>query len=187
MNADQLEIKIAQGAKPGEGGQLPGKKVLTALAVPRLASRGAGHHLDDTSICSARQRSSGFLRIRGRNQHAALPSSATLMWTMPRAGVAVHRQPAAVEAGRAADQPAAAPRHLLHRGPGAAHLRPPHGRAAQPGELILPVSYVKISIGPPMDTTPALMRKHMTRGGVEHSDLSTQPDPRYVPSASRCP
>jgi glutamate synthase (ferredoxin) len=27
VNADQLEIKIAQGAKPGEGGQLPGKKV----------------------------------------------------------------------------------------------------------------------------------------------------------------
>ena len=27
VNADQLEIKVAQGAKPGEGGQLPGKKV----------------------------------------------------------------------------------------------------------------------------------------------------------------
>jgi glutamate synthase (ferredoxin) len=26
VNAAQLEIKIAQGAKPGEGGQLPGKK-----------------------------------------------------------------------------------------------------------------------------------------------------------------
>jgi len=25
MNAKQLEIKIAQGAKPGEGGQLPGE------------------------------------------------------------------------------------------------------------------------------------------------------------------
>ncbi len=35
VNADQLEIKIAQGAKPGEGGQLPGKKVrqVTALRV----------------------------------------------------------------------------------------------------------------------------------------------------------
>ena len=27
VNADQLEIKVAQGAKPGEGGQLPGSKV----------------------------------------------------------------------------------------------------------------------------------------------------------------
>jgi glutamate synthase domain-containing protein 2 len=27
VNADQLQIKIAQGAKPGEGGQLPGHKV----------------------------------------------------------------------------------------------------------------------------------------------------------------
>lgn len=26
-NADELQIKIAQGAKPGEGGELPGKKV----------------------------------------------------------------------------------------------------------------------------------------------------------------
>src|SRR6185295_398841 len=27
VNADELQIKIAQGAKPGEGGQLPGHKV----------------------------------------------------------------------------------------------------------------------------------------------------------------
>ena len=27
VDADQLQIKIAQGAKPGEGGQLPGHKV----------------------------------------------------------------------------------------------------------------------------------------------------------------
>ena len=26
-NADELQIKMAQGAKPGEGGELPGKKV----------------------------------------------------------------------------------------------------------------------------------------------------------------
>lgn len=26
-NADEIQIKIAQGAKPGEGGELPGKKV----------------------------------------------------------------------------------------------------------------------------------------------------------------
>ena len=27
VNADQMQIKVAQGAKPGEGGQLPGHKV----------------------------------------------------------------------------------------------------------------------------------------------------------------
>ena len=32
MNADQLEIKVAQGAKPGEGGQLPGAKVNPYIA-----------------------------------------------------------------------------------------------------------------------------------------------------------
>ena len=29
MSAEQIEIKVAQGAKPGEGGQLPGAKVNT--------------------------------------------------------------------------------------------------------------------------------------------------------------
>ena len=28
VSADELQIKMAQGAKPGEGGQLPGHKVL---------------------------------------------------------------------------------------------------------------------------------------------------------------
>ena len=37
VNADQLEIKIAQGAKPGEGGQLPGKKVSPYIANLRYA------------------------------------------------------------------------------------------------------------------------------------------------------
>ena len=33
-NADELQIKIAQGAKPGEGGELPGQKVQVRLAAP---------------------------------------------------------------------------------------------------------------------------------------------------------
>jgi glutamate synthase (NADPH) large chain len=65
VNAEELQIKIAQGAKPGEGGQLPGPQ--------------------------------------GRRAH--------------RPGA--HSTP-----GRHAHLPAAAPRHLLDRGPGAAHLRP---------------------------------------------------------------
>ena len=66
--ADELQIKIAQGSKPGEGGQLPGHKVSVEIA-----------------------------RLR-------------------------HTQP-----GRRADLAAAAPRHLLDRGPRAADLRPAPG------------------------------------------------------------
>jgi glutamate synthase (NADPH/NADH) large chain len=64
-NADDIQIKMAQGAKPGEGGQLPGHKVYPWVAKTR------------------------------------------------------HSTP-----GRRPDQPAAAPRHLLDRGPGPAHPRP---------------------------------------------------------------
>jgi glutamate synthase domain-containing protein 3 len=38
--ADQLEIKIAQGSKPGEGGQLPGKKATAFIAALRHAQPG---------------------------------------------------------------------------------------------------------------------------------------------------
>ena len=70
-HAEELQIKIAQGSKPGEGGQLPGHKVTVG-----------------------------------------------------------DRAPAAHTAGRGADLAAAAPRHLLDRGPRAARLRP---AAGQPG------------------------------------------------------
>nr|YP_009295830.1 ferredoxin-dependent glutamate synthase [Schimmelmannia schousboei]AOM64765.1 ferredoxin-dependent glutamate synthase [Schimmelmannia schousboei] len=40
INAQQLEIKIAQGAKPGEGGQLPGKKVSPYIAELRNCKPG---------------------------------------------------------------------------------------------------------------------------------------------------
>ena len=65
VNADQLQIKVAQGAKPGEGGQLPGPQ-----------------------------------------------------------GRPLHRPAAPLDAGRRPDLAAAAPRHLLDRGPQAADLRP---------------------------------------------------------------
>ena len=65
VNADDLQIKMAQGAKPGEGGQLPGPQ-----------------------------------------------------------GVPVDREDAVLHARRRSHQPAAAPRHLLHRGHQAAHPRP---------------------------------------------------------------
>jgi len=40
VNADELQIKIAQGAKPGEGGQLPGHKVSEAIARVRHTTPG---------------------------------------------------------------------------------------------------------------------------------------------------
>jgi glutamate synthase (NADPH/NADH) large chain len=41
VNADVLQIKIAQGAKPGEGGQLPGHKVTAEIAALRHAVPGS--------------------------------------------------------------------------------------------------------------------------------------------------
>ena len=40
MSAQQIEIKMAQGAKPGEGGQLPGKKVSEYIASLRNSKPG---------------------------------------------------------------------------------------------------------------------------------------------------
>ena len=42
VNADDLQIKMAQGAKPGEGGQLPGKKVYPWIAKTRHSTPGVG-------------------------------------------------------------------------------------------------------------------------------------------------
>ena len=56
VNAEVIQIKIAQGAKPGEGGQLPGDKVDKLIATLRYANPGVTlispppHH-DIYSIC----------------------------------------------------------------------------------------------------------------------------------------
>ena len=42
VNARELQIKMAQGAKPGEGGQLPGSKVYPWIAKTRHATPGVG-------------------------------------------------------------------------------------------------------------------------------------------------
>ncbi len=73
-NADDLQIKMAQGAKPGEGGQLPGTKVYPWIAKTRHSTPGVGP-----------------------------------------------------------DLPAAAPRHLLDRGPQAADPRPEERQPARRG------------------------------------------------------
>ena len=41
-NADELQIKISQGAKPGEGGELPGRKVDANIARIRYSTPGVG-------------------------------------------------------------------------------------------------------------------------------------------------
>ena len=42
VNADELQIKMAQGAKPGEGGQLPGHKIDEVIAAVRHSIPGVG-------------------------------------------------------------------------------------------------------------------------------------------------
>jgi glutamate synthase (NADPH/NADH) large chain len=42
VNSDDLQIKMAQGAKPGEGGQLPGHKVYPWIAATRYSTPGVG-------------------------------------------------------------------------------------------------------------------------------------------------
>src|SRR5690606_37138326 len=42
VHADDLQIKMAQGARPGEGGQLPGHKVWPWIARTRHATPGVG-------------------------------------------------------------------------------------------------------------------------------------------------
>ncbi|MEM9711993.1 MAG: glutamate synthase large subunit [Actinomycetota bacterium] len=42
VNSDDIQIKMAQGAKPGEGGQLPGKKVWPWIAKTRHSTPGVG-------------------------------------------------------------------------------------------------------------------------------------------------
>merc|ERR1719478_1756083 len=41
-NAQEIQIKMAQGAKPGEGGELPGAKVLSNIAKARFSTPGVG-------------------------------------------------------------------------------------------------------------------------------------------------
>ncbi len=42
VNSDEIQIKMAQGAKPGEGGELPGRKVFKEIAQVRYSTPGVG-------------------------------------------------------------------------------------------------------------------------------------------------
>ena len=84
VNADELQIKVAQGAKPGEGGQLPGHKVDRYIASLRHSTPGVGlispppHH-DIYSIEDLKQL---IYDLRCANPRARVRSSS---W--PRSGV----------------------------------------------------------------------------------------------------
>ena len=51
VNAEVIQIKIAQGAKPGEGGQLPGHKVNEMIATLRYAKPGVGLISPPPAVC----------------------------------------------------------------------------------------------------------------------------------------
>jgi glutamate synthase domain-containing protein 2/glutamate synthase domain-containing protein 1/glutamate synthase domain-containing protein 3 len=72
VNADELQIKIAQGAKPGEGGELPGHKVDAAIARTRHSTPGVGlispppHH----DIYSIEDLAQLIYDLKNANRHA---------------------------------------------------------------------------------------------------------------------
>ncbi|UJL46922.1 glutamate synthase large subunit [Virgibacillus sp. NKC19-16] len=72
VNADELQIKMAQGAKPGEGGQLPGNKVYPWVAGVRGSTPGVGlispppHH----DIYSIEDLSQLIHDLKNANRHA---------------------------------------------------------------------------------------------------------------------
>ena len=72
VNADDLQIKMAQGAKPGEGGQLPGHKVYPWIAKVRHSTPGVGlispppHH----DIYSIEDLAQLIFDLKNANPHA---------------------------------------------------------------------------------------------------------------------
>jgi glutamate synthase domain-containing protein 2/glutamate synthase domain-containing protein 1/glutamate synthase domain-containing protein 3 len=74
VNARELQIKMAQGAKPGEGGQLPGGKVYPWIAKVRHATPGVGlispppHH----DIYSIEDLAELIHDLKNANQHARI-------------------------------------------------------------------------------------------------------------------
>jgi glutamate synthase domain-containing protein 2 len=51
-----MQIKMAQGAKPGEGGQLPGHKVDAVIAKVRIRRRASGSSRRHRTMTSIRSR-----------------------------------------------------------------------------------------------------------------------------------
>jgi glutamate synthase (NADPH) large chain len=74
VSADEIQIKMAQGAKPGEGGQLPGRKVYPWIAEVRGTTAGVGlispppHH----DIYSIEDLSELIYDLKNANPHARI-------------------------------------------------------------------------------------------------------------------
>ncbi|MEM7335493.1 MAG: glutamate synthase large subunit [Chloroflexota bacterium] len=74
VNAREIQIKMAQGAKPGEGGQLPGKKVYPWIAKTRHSTPGVGlispppHH----DIYSIEDLAQLIYDLKNANRHARI-------------------------------------------------------------------------------------------------------------------
>jgi glutamate synthase domain-containing protein 2/glutamate synthase domain-containing protein 1/glutamate synthase domain-containing protein 3 len=74
VNAEEIQIKMAQGAKPGEGGQLPGHKVYPQIAKVRHSTPGVGlispppHH----DIYSIEDLAQLIYDLKNANQHARI-------------------------------------------------------------------------------------------------------------------
>ena len=74
INAQELQIKMAQGAKPGEGGELPGRKVYPSIAKVRHTTPGVGlispppHH----DIYSIEDLAELIHDLKNSNRHARI-------------------------------------------------------------------------------------------------------------------
>ncbi len=72
VNSDEMQIKMAQGAKPGEGGELPGHKVNETIAKTRYSTPGVGlispppHH----DIYSIEDLAQLIYDLKNANRHA---------------------------------------------------------------------------------------------------------------------
>ena len=71
VNADDLQIKMAQGAKPGEGGQLPGHKVYPWIAKVRHSTPGVDADLAAAASRHLLDRRSGAAHLRSEEREPA--------------------------------------------------------------------------------------------------------------------
>ncbi len=70
VNSDMMQIKIAQGAKPGEGGQLPGHKVDKTIAKVRHSTPGVGADLAAAASRHLFDRRSGAAHLRFKERQS---------------------------------------------------------------------------------------------------------------------
>ena len=71
VNSDMMQIKMAQGAKPGEGGQLPGHKVDAVIAKVRHSTQGRRPHLAAAAPRHLFDRGSEAARLRSQERQSA--------------------------------------------------------------------------------------------------------------------